>query len=188
MLKKVIMKVEITLKQLSLISGYSISTVSKALKNKTEISLKTRNVIKALAQSYNYIPNNSAVALRSKKTNTIAVVVPKIDNILYSSFLNCIQEEVSKTGYYVLLQQYSNYKKGSYAYLENLRFGSVDGVIIIQSKPDMAFAGDVFELSPAKNHPIIVHNIEDENRALDAYDYRILSKEIVNSLFSKIES
>lgn len=180
------MRVETTLKQLSQISGFSISTVSKALKNNHEISIETRKKIKALASSYNYVPNNSAVALRSKRTNTIAVVVPKIDNVIYGSLLNSIQEEASKLGYHVILQQYSNFKNGSYASLENLRDGCVDGIMIIQSLSDRAFSTDISQLSDVGYYPTLICTID--NLTLELEDYRILGRKNVIALFSKIDA
>ena len=69
---------EVTMKTLSQMSGYSVSTVSKALRDKKDISVKTRKIIKELAATYDFVPNNSAIALRSQKSNTIAVIVPNM--------------------------------------------------------------------------------------------------------------
>ena len=67
-----------TLKQMSVLSGCSISTVSKALNDKYDVSKATRVKIQELARDYNYIPNNAAVALRKKKSKTLAIIVPQI--------------------------------------------------------------------------------------------------------------
>ena len=70
-----IMKEAITLKHISQISGYSISTVSKALNNRSDVSKQAKFKISKIAKSNNYIPNNTALALRSKKTKIIAVKI-----------------------------------------------------------------------------------------------------------------
>ncbi|WP_084221520.1 LacI family DNA-binding transcriptional regulator [Winogradskyella sp. PG-2] len=57
----------VTIKEISSLSGYSISTVSKALNNKLEISKATREIIKSIAKRHNYVPNNYAVSLRIQK-------------------------------------------------------------------------------------------------------------------------
>jgi DNA-binding LacI/PurR family transcriptional regulator len=180
------MSKETTIKLLSQISGFSVSSVSKALKNKKGVSQVTRKKIKALANTYNYVPNNSAVALRSRKTNTIAVVVPKIDNIIYGSFLNSIQDEAFKRGYRVILQQYLSCKNGDYSYLENLRYGCVDGIIVIQPITDMAFDDSSSQQSDVKYYPRLIYTIENLN--LELINYKNLGKKMVKSLFSKIDS
>ena len=63
----------VTLKELSNLSGFSVSTVSKALNNKLDISIETRKAIKDIAKKHHYVPNNFAVALRVKRTQTVAV-------------------------------------------------------------------------------------------------------------------
>ena len=47
----------------------SASTVSRALQNNARISLKTRDKIKAMAESMGYQPNTMASNLRTKRSN-----------------------------------------------------------------------------------------------------------------------
>lgn len=68
----------VTIRQLFKLSGFSISTVSKALNDKPDINLKVKHKIKGLAKSVNYIPNNLAAALRNRKTNIIALIVQEL--------------------------------------------------------------------------------------------------------------
>ena len=80
------MRTSIRLKDLAFMAGVSVSTASKALKNRRDVSLITKNKIKDLAIAYDYIPNNAALSLQSRKTNTIAVIVPEINNLVYLNF------------------------------------------------------------------------------------------------------
>ena len=52
-----------TLKKLSELLGISISTVSRALKDHPDISVKTKARVKELASTLDYEPNNFAVQL-----------------------------------------------------------------------------------------------------------------------------
>ena len=54
-----------TIKDISFASGFSNSTVSKALNNHKEISKRTRDKIKAIAIKFNYTPNFFASLLRN---------------------------------------------------------------------------------------------------------------------------
>ncbi|OBX26057.1 LacI family transcriptional regulator [Gelidibacter algens] len=172
---------EVTMKTLSQMSGYSVSTVSKALRDKKDISIKTRQIIKELAESYDFVPNNSAIALRSQKSNTIAVIVPQIDSMIYGSMLNRIQMEAFEHGYRVVVQQYLNFENGEYECLKSLRNGGIKGVIIIGT----SIALEALKQS-TKDHffPTIVKTVED--LTLRAQDYKHFGKKIINSLFSKI--
>ena len=72
------MKQKITIKTISKELGVSTSTVSKALRDSHEISVETKERIKAYADFYNYKPNNLALQLRNQKTMVIGVILHKI--------------------------------------------------------------------------------------------------------------
>ncbi len=101
----------ITLKHISNLTGYSKSTVSKALNNGLDISDKTKKKIKKIANQYNYSPNNNAVALRSRKSRIIGILVPMFENSIYSHLISEFQKRCFKIGYkLILLQSFNNLK------------------------------------------------------------------------------
>ncbi|RXJ49436.1 LacI family DNA-binding transcriptional regulator [Gelidibacter gilvus] len=172
---------EVTMKTLSQMSGYSVSTVSKALRDKKDISIKTRQIIKELAESYDFVPNNSAIALRSQKSNTIAVIVPQIDSMIYGSMLNTIQMEAYKQGYRVVVQQYLNFENGEIECLKSLRNGGIDGVIVIGTSTALE---ELQQNSKDQFFPTIIKRVED--LTLKAQDYKHFGNKMITSLFSKI--
>jgi LacI family transcriptional regulator len=123
----------ITIRELSFLSGYSVSTVSKALNNKLDISRTTRETIKAIAKQHNYIPNNYAVSLRVKRTQSIAVILPDVTTVCYNQSLCQIQKSAEKFGYRILFYQSFNSYDKELNYIKTLNDGSVEGVIIIKS-------------------------------------------------------
>lgn len=82
-----------TLKKISHISGFSTSTVSKALNDCFDISVDTKKIIQDIAIQYNYTPNKNAIALRKSKSNIIAVILPQVNQQLYSDTLFNIQKQ-----------------------------------------------------------------------------------------------
>jgi LacI family transcriptional regulator len=113
------------------LSGYSISTVSKALNNKKDISKETRNTIKSIAKQHNYIPNNYAVALRNKTSRSIAVIIPKITESYNSEALSSLQKQAEKENYRVLFYQSFGCDLKEKKYINSLNDGSIHGIIII---------------------------------------------------------
>ena len=93
----------ITLKQLSSILGVSISTISKALNDSHEISDATKKRIVESAKLHNYQPNKIAVGLKSGKTNTIAVVIPSVQNSFFARALYGIESMISDTNYNIIV-------------------------------------------------------------------------------------
>ena len=61
------MRPKLTLKQIARELDVSISTVSKALRDSSEIGEETKKKIKAFAKLYNYRPNNIALSLKTER-------------------------------------------------------------------------------------------------------------------------
>ena len=123
-----------TLKELASILGVSISTISKALNDSHEISESTKKKIVETAKLYNYRPNKIALGLKSGRTNTIAVIIPSVQNSFFARALYGIESVVSKTNYstIVCLTQESHAKEvDNFDMLSN---GVVDGFIVAVSE------------------------------------------------------
>ena len=87
-----------TIKDISKASGFSNSTVSKALNNSKEISKRTRDKIKNIANNLNYRPN-FASRLRKNIVNNIGIIVPNILNYYFAKVIKGVQLELYKSGY-----------------------------------------------------------------------------------------
>jgi LacI family transcriptional regulator len=94
-----------TLKELAEILGFSISTVSRALKDHPDISDATKKKVKELATMMEYEPNNYAVQLRTRQSNVLGILVPTIDNFFYDSFIAAVEDDARPHGYSVLIMQ-----------------------------------------------------------------------------------
>jgi len=92
-------KTPVTLKDISERTGFTINTVSRALKDKPDISESTVKLIKKAAKDMGYIGNSIAGALRSGLTNTIAVILGDITNPHFSIMIKEI-ERVARTQKY----------------------------------------------------------------------------------------
>lgn len=121
----------ITLKEISRLSGFSVSTVSKAINNKLDISIKTRTLINNIADQHNYIPNNYAVGLRKKRTGAIAVIIPQANTNFYSWFLFNVEKLAYSNGYKIVLFQSFESPSKEKECIKNNNNGSVDGVILL---------------------------------------------------------
>lgn len=124
------MKSKITLKDLAAILDVSVSTVSKALSDNPEISLPTRQKIKEVAETYNYIPNNIAQSLKAKSTKTIGVIIPAILLEFFSKVLYGIEIEATKRGYKIVICLSNELHKKESDSIDTFIKGSVDGIIL----------------------------------------------------------
>ncbi len=128
------MRKKVTLKQLAKELNLSISTVSKSLKNDSEISQKTINRVHELANFYNYKPNALAVSLKSNKTKTIGVILPEILNHFFAKVLYGIEQQASEKGYKIVTCITNESFEKEVEYVEMLNYSSVDGFIMALSQ------------------------------------------------------
>ena len=124
----------INLKELSHLTGFSVSTVSKALNDRVDISSKTKKIVVGAAKKHNYVPNSFAVGLRNSKSYTIAIILPQVNVDFYGNVLFHFHKIADKLGYRILVfQSFENEAKEA-EYLTSISDGSIDGAIVISKK------------------------------------------------------
>ena len=128
------MKQKITIKTIAKELGVSTSTVSKALRDSHEISIETKERIKAYADFYNYKPNNLALQLRNQKTKVIGVILPKIVHHFFSTVIKGIENGASEKGYHIMVCFSNESYQSEVDNLKVLSNGSVDGLLVSAAK------------------------------------------------------
>ncbi len=108
----------------------SASTVSRALKDHYSIGQKTKKAVKKLAEEKGYRPNIIASSLRSKKTNTIGVIMPLINRPFISSLISGIEIGAKEAGYHVLISQSHDDYETEVANALTLYSSRVGGLIV----------------------------------------------------------
>ena len=92
-----------TLQDIAERTGFTINTVSRALKDKSDISAATREQIKAVADEMGYVRNRAASSLRSGRTKTIGVIAGGMSNPYYGIMTDAIQNAAAELGYSILI-------------------------------------------------------------------------------------
>lgn len=91
-----------TLKDIASLVGVSVNTVSRALKDKSDIGEQTRQRIKDAAAALGYRPNLNARSLVLRKSATIGVAVSEADNPVRMEFCEKLRRLAELHGYRVL--------------------------------------------------------------------------------------
>lgn len=125
---------KLTLKQIAKELDVAVSTVSKALRDSSEISEETREKIKAFAKLYNYKPNNIALSLKNRKTKTIGVIIPEIIHHFFATVISGIEHVANERGYNVIICMSNNSFDKEVINMELLANGSTDGFILSVAK------------------------------------------------------
>ena len=128
------MKRKVTLKQIAKELDVSISTVSKSLRDSSEISEDTRLKVQAFAKLYNYKPNLIALSLKNKKTKTIGIIIPEIVHHFFATVISGIEHVANERGYNVIVCLSDESFDKEVINMEMLANGSIDGFIMSLSK------------------------------------------------------
>lgn len=81
------------------------SSVSRALNNDPKINALTRKKVSEAAKALNYKRNSVAQTLRTGRTKTIGIVVPKINQNFFSNVIAGIEQELYPYGYNIIICQ-----------------------------------------------------------------------------------
>lgn len=125
----------VTIKDISKKCGFSITTVSKALNDYSDISFATKQQILDLAQEMGYIPNLSARSLVTQKSYTIGVIFEEITGVglqhpLFSKILESFKNICEQDGYDIMfLSKHTGGQNGSY--LQHSKRKQVEGIFVL---------------------------------------------------------
>ena len=151
------MKRKVTLKQIAKELDVSISTVSKSLRNSSEIGEETRLKVQAFAKFYNYKPNNIALSLKNRKTKSIGIIIPEIVHYFFSTVIDGIEQVANENGYSVVICLSGDSFDKEVLNMEMLANGSIDGFIMSLSK-ETQFKGDFHHITEVINQgmPVVM--------------------------------
>jgi LacI family transcriptional regulator len=144
---------ETTLKEIATKLGISITTVSKALKNYSDVSPKTKQAVVELAEKLKFKPNSFAVNLRSQESKIIGLIVPEITHDFFSNVIKGIVSEAAKHQYLVVVLESNNLLSAEALQVELLLTKKVDGIII--SISDETNNDPHLEAILSKNIPLV---------------------------------
>ncbi len=134
------MKKQVTIKDIAEKLGFSVSTVSRALKDHPDISIKTREAVKELAKLLGYKPNRIALNLKNSKTYTIGLLVPEIQHYFFSTIINGIEEVAYENNYNVMVFQSNESYMREMLNIQALLTNRVDGVLASFAKETQDFS------------------------------------------------
>ena len=124
------MKRKVTLKDIAEKVGLNTSTVSKALRESSDISNETQEKVKRVAEELGYRPNLLAKSLINKKSGIIGVLIPDLRISFFSEAARGIYEQATQKGYETILLVHDEKSQNERKKLEFLSDINVDGILL----------------------------------------------------------
>jgi len=121
---------EVTIYDVAKALNLSPSTVSRGLKNHPHIRKETRKKIQTIANEMGYRQNKFASNLRLKHTNTIGIVVPRLNSYFMATAIAGIEKVTSENGYGLIISQSLESWRKEISCVNTLFNSRVDGLLV----------------------------------------------------------
>jgi LacI family transcriptional regulator len=124
----------VTILDVARVSGFSPSTVSIVLNEaplSKNVAAKTKEHIRATAQSLGYRPDASARSLRSRRSHTIGVMIFDFSDPFCIQILRGIELSLDPTPFLPIIMDAHNDRKQFERYLEMMLERRVEGLIVV---------------------------------------------------------
>jgi LacI family transcriptional regulator len=120
------------IKQIDIAKKLNVSriTVSKALRNHPDISVEMKKKIHETAEGLGYIPNLIAQNLISKKTYTIGVIVPDLENSFFAYATDSIIDAAGNKNYIAFVTVSRENQRQEKTNIQKLIGMRVDGLLV----------------------------------------------------------
>ncbi|NMG40837.1 substrate-binding domain-containing protein [Chelativorans sp. ZYF759] len=144
-----------TLKTIAFMTGLGVTTVSRALKDASDISLDTRRRVQLVARQIGYRPNRAGVRLRTGKTNVISLVLDTDEQLMgfVSDIISGISGHLAATPYHLIVTPYSRKSDPMDPIRYVVETHSADGIILSRTEPEDARVRYLAE----RNFPFATH-------------------------------
>lgn len=119
-----------TIEDVARLAGLSRTTVSRVINNHPYVSEDKKKRVKFAMNTLGFVPNSAARRLRKQRTETVAVLVPRVTNPFFSRLIESLEIFASDHKYKLIICQTRYLPEKELEYLELLSTKQVDGIIL----------------------------------------------------------
>ena len=153
-----------TLRDVARIAGVHPGTVSRALNPATEALVRAETVVRVrqVAEELGYRPNPLARGLKTRRSYTIGVILPDIQNPLFPPIIRGLDDRLGEAGYTPLIANTDNDPVRERVDFEAMRARAVDGFITATARTDHELLDEIAALGM----PLVLVNRRLEDGSL----------------------
>jgi LacI family transcriptional regulator len=121
----------VTLKDVAAMAGVHPATASRALNPETRLLVSDETALRILAaaDSLGYRPNTVARSLRTRRSDTVGVLIPDLNNPLFPPIVRGIEDRLAADGYVALIGNTDSDDVRERMVFERMRARHVDGFV-----------------------------------------------------------
>jgi LacI family transcriptional regulator len=161
-------------------TGLSTATISRVMNGATNVSTATRERVLAACKELAYVPNPAARTLTTKKSKTIAAIIPTIENTVFAKFISTIEQALSERGYSLVIAISNASVEQELAAVDKLLGMGAEAFILTGA----THSEELYDRFERRNVPFILMSIwyKDFIKPLVGYDNFALAKRGVEYL------
>ncbi|MBW9298090.1 LacI family transcriptional regulator [Lactococcus raffinolactis] len=163
-------------------TGYSITTISRAINDHPYVSDKTKKKIFDAMKELDYYPNNVAQQLRGKGTKLIGVIISFVINPFFTYLVDAIEKAAYQVGYQIVILQTLEEPEREKKFIEMLKKRQLDGLIMTSLDDD---SPEVLKLIEAGKIVVCNRYLGEQNIPLIHVDEKKATYEATYYLLSK---
>jgi LacI family transcriptional regulator len=126
----------VTLRDVAVRAGVHPATASRALNPETRILVSedtARRVLDA-AEALGYSPNPVARSLRTRRSHTVGVLIPDLNNPLFPPMVRGLEDRLAAAGYVALIGNTDSDDKRERMVFDQMRARHVDGLVLATAR------------------------------------------------------
>jgi LacI family transcriptional regulator len=125
---------KVTVRDVARAAGVSVATVSRVLNNPTLVAPAKQSAVYQALETLDYIPNQLARALISRRSKAIGLVVPTISNPVFAPNIEAIERVADQAGYALLIHCCQRDSERELKQIRALIERGIDGLILTGSE------------------------------------------------------
>ena len=158
-----------TLRTIAEMTGLAVTTISRALNNAPELSQETRERVQKIAAEIGYVPDRTALRLKTGRTHVVSLILDPHDEILNfsQSLVSGLSTALRGTPYHLVITPTAGNASPLDPINYVLRNKMADGVIFSRTEPDDARVKLLLE----NDFPFVSHGRTELDAAHPYVDY-----------------
>lgn len=154
----------VNIKDISKLTGFSVTTVSRALNNHDDVSQETKKKIQSMAKKVGYSPNVLAKSLVNRNSNTFGFITSNfsstsvLDSFSFKLFMLCVNI-ANENGYEIVLIHSNTHMHRSKNFSQIISERNLSGAIIQGFNTDDPICDEARE----SDVPVVFIDIEEES-------------------------
>ena len=127
----------VTIEEIARAAGVHPASVSRALRGVSgKVSAQTRDRISRIAAELGYQPNAIAASLRTKRTQSVAIIVPDVANPLFGPIVQGLEVQLRERAFLCLVVQTPEGPHDRRRIVLELANRRIDGLLVLSSEND----------------------------------------------------